>query len=147
MASPSSVYSFLPATVSLYSFLWKPVICAELRSLDTAVDFNCGPVQPLHPKCFVISLCMAKKLIESLCLQERSVLYSYQPALSDGHPVHSESLPAFLALICVFLEADLVALCSHIGIWFYTWHSHGGRLWTAAHEVVLESQLVKKGIR
>lgn len=62
----------------------------------------------LHPKCFVISLYMAKKLIESLCLQERIVLYNYQPdGLSDGHAMHSETLPAFLALFCVFLEADL----------------------------------------
>lgn len=107
VVSPSSVYSFLPATVSLYSFLWKSGICAELRSLDTAVDFNCGPVQPLHPKCFVISLYMTKKFIESLCLQERSVLYNYYTALSDGHPMHSGALPAFLALISAFLEIDL----------------------------------------
>lgn len=73
MASPSSMYSFLPATVSLCGFLWESGICADLRSLDTAVDLNCGPVQPLHHERFVISLCMAKKLIESLSVSKKEV--------------------------------------------------------------------------
>jgi len=57
------MYSFPPAAVSLYGLLWELGICVELRSLDTTVNFSCGPVQPLHHGWFVISLCVAKKLI------------------------------------------------------------------------------------
>lgn len=90
--------------MSLYSFLWELGICAELRSLDTAVDFNCGPASQVVCDFPVYG----KKLIERLCLQERIISYNYQSYdLSDGHTVHSETLPAFLTLICVLLEADL----------------------------------------
>lgn len=69
------MYSFPSATLSLYGFLCELGICVELSSLGTTVDFNCGPVQPLHHKCFVISLCVAKKFIDSLSVSKAEEVY------------------------------------------------------------------------
>lgn len=134
-APPSSMYYIPPTTPSLYGFLWELGICVELRSLDTAVDFNCGPVQPLYHKCFVISSCVAKTFCrQPLCLQGKcmmqlpSCFFSWAPnALKD--------FQAFLApLWPVYWYRQIwVALCSRTGACFYTWQTDGWKLWAAEH--------------
>lgn len=61
--------------MSLYGFLWELGICVELISLDTSVDFNYGLVQPLHHKCYVISLCVAKNVVDSLSVSKAEEVY------------------------------------------------------------------------